>query len=401
MQVLDRTGVGTLWSICKVKFALAGHTHSSITDGTMTIYSMANNEVNFGGSNNSATIYFGYRAKDSKPIPTNFVFGGSTGTATLTAAKFKGALEGNASTASNASTVNGHTVNANVPSNAKFTDTNTWRGIQDNLTSSSTSDSLSANQGKVLKGLVDGKANSSHTHTWSQISAVPTATTTQSGIMSAADKSKLNGIASGANNYTLPVARFNTIGGIKVSPYYTGSLWPITIDIDDCAHTNIPGLNKNSQGSLSNVVLSSETQNTYYGQNGIDVEDKSSKRRINISFPTHSGALAIASDIPDVSNLCRLNFINSISECVNGRINFLFKNSSEYIDLSFLPNLEEGTILFIYSPYTGFQITDKAGVWYYNGIAEAANDTKYIDKAKLTLAFFYNVYNYVATLSYD
>ena len=169
MQVLDRTGVGTLWSICKAKFALAGHTHSSITDGTMTVYSMQNNEVNFGGSNNSATIYFGYRAKDSKPIPSNFIFGGSTGTATLTAAKFKGALEGNASTASNASKVNGHTVNADVPSGAKFTDTNTWRGIQDNLTSTSTSESLSANQGKVLKGLVDGKANSSHTHTLGQI----------------------------------------------------------------------------------------------------------------------------------------------------------------------------------------------------------------------------------------
>ena len=145
MQVLDRAGVGTLWSICKTKFALAGHTHSSVTDGTMTIYPMANNEVNFGGSNNSATIYFGYRAKDSKPIPTNFVFGGSTGTATLTAAKFKGALEGNASTASNASKVNGHTVNSDVPSGAKFTDTNTWRGIQDNLTSTSPSESLSAN----------------------------------------------------------------------------------------------------------------------------------------------------------------------------------------------------------------------------------------------------------------
>ena len=167
MQVLDRTGVGTLWSICKVKFALAGHTHSSITDGTMTVYSERNNEVNFGGSNNSNTIYFGYRAKDSKPIPSNFVFGSNTGTATLTAAKFKGALEGNASTASNASTVNGHTVNANVPSNAKFTDTNTWRPIHDNLTSTSTSESLSANYGRVLKELVDGKANSSHTHSWS------------------------------------------------------------------------------------------------------------------------------------------------------------------------------------------------------------------------------------------
>lgn len=177
MQVLDRAGVGTLWSICKTKFALAGHTHSSVTDGTMTIYPMANNEVNFGGSNNSATIYFGYRAKDSKPIPTSFVFGGSTGTATLTAAKFKGALEGNASTASNASRVNGHTVNSDVPSGAKFTDTNTWRGIQDNLTSTSTSESLSANQGKVLKGLVDGKANSNHTHSWSQISGAPATAT--------------------------------------------------------------------------------------------------------------------------------------------------------------------------------------------------------------------------------
>ena len=41
---------------------------------------------------------------------------------------------------------------------------NTWRGIQNNLTSDSTSDSLSAAQGKVLKGLIDGKATSGHTH---------------------------------------------------------------------------------------------------------------------------------------------------------------------------------------------------------------------------------------------
>ena len=36
---------------------------------------------------------------------------------------------------------------------------NTWRGVQDNLTSTATDQSLSANQGKVLKGLVDGKAD--------------------------------------------------------------------------------------------------------------------------------------------------------------------------------------------------------------------------------------------------
>lgn len=57
-----------------------------------------------------------------------------------------------------------YTLNKTVPADAKFTDTNTWRGIQDNLTSDSTSDSLSAAQGKVLKDLVDGKAPNGHTH---------------------------------------------------------------------------------------------------------------------------------------------------------------------------------------------------------------------------------------------
>ena len=44
------------------------------------------------------------------------------------------------------------------------TDTNTWRGIQNNVTSDSTTESLSAAQGKYLKGLIDGKASSGHTH---------------------------------------------------------------------------------------------------------------------------------------------------------------------------------------------------------------------------------------------
>lgn len=60
-------------------------------------------------------------------------------------------------------------VNKTVPADAKFTDTDTWRGIQNNLTSDSTTDSLSAAQGKVLKALVDGKAASGHTHTKSQV----------------------------------------------------------------------------------------------------------------------------------------------------------------------------------------------------------------------------------------
>ena len=47
--------------------------------------------------------------------------------------------------------VSSYTIEKSVPSNAKFTDTNTWRGIQDNLTSSTnTTESLSAKQGYLL-----------------------------------------------------------------------------------------------------------------------------------------------------------------------------------------------------------------------------------------------------------
>lgn len=49
----------------------------------------------------------------------------------------------------------GYTIAKSVPADAKFTDT--WRGIQNNLTSTSTDQSLSAAQGKILKDALDKK----------------------------------------------------------------------------------------------------------------------------------------------------------------------------------------------------------------------------------------------------
>lgn len=42
------------------------------------------------------------------------------------------------------------------------------------------------------------------------------ATTSAAGLMSANDKDKLDGIATGANNYTLPAASSNALGGVKI-----------------------------------------------------------------------------------------------------------------------------------------------------------------------------------------
>lgn len=423
MDVLDKTGVGTLWSICKTKFALAGHTHTKVGDGGIIIYPMASNEVNFGGINKDSTIYFGYRKVDDRPVPTNFVFGG-IGTATLIAAKFKGALEGNASTASNASKVNGHTVNADVPSGAKFTDTNTWRGIQNNLTSDSTSDSLSAAQGKVLKGLIDSKANSSDLSSYAKKNEVvksvnimssgdthsgftPTiiveggngsqtsltidkasssinglmsikdknkldffdtskvkngvdvsklftsygltpilpnygtesmsvafntvggdmpsfeivaAKADVAGLMSSKDKIKLDGIATGANKYTLPVASATTLGGIKVTTKATGTQWPICVDDNGIAYAYINGLSQGYDNSIDSLlVVDSDDHSAKYGYNGIDVGMSDSASH-HIDFPSKSGTFALTSDClsskkgsvyPGDANGFRINFTSA------------------------------------------------------------------------------------------
>lgn len=213
MKLLDEKGLETVWSTCKIKFALAGHTHNYAGSGSP------------GGSANSAigvvdygqtskTIQIGYSGTGISGDQIKYIAGYTDGDGNVNAKikdvskdalkKWLGidSLDNNSIPTKLSQLINdkgfvtgsvsGNTITINGVST---TWANTWRGIQNNLTSSSTSDSLSANQGRILKGLIDGKANSSHTHNWSQISNVPVATTAQSGIMSAADKAKLNEIA--------------------------------------------------------------------------------------------------------------------------------------------------------------------------------------------------------------
>lgn len=55
------------------------------------------------------------------------------------------------------------------------------------------------------------------------------ATTSAAGLMSSEDKSKLDGIAAGANNYSLPNASSSTLGGVKIGDNITCSLGTISL----------------------------------------------------------------------------------------------------------------------------------------------------------------------------
>lgn len=127
-------------------------------------------QTSAGATTGSAKVAFQYR------IPT----GTSNGTMRVVAPEFEGKLIGNADTATSASTVNGHTVNSDVPADAKFTDT-----IY----------SLPIASSSTLGGVKIG-----------------------SGLTVAED-----GTISAAAAYTLPTASSTTKGGIKVGTGLTMS----------------------------------------------------------------------------------------------------------------------------------------------------------------------------------
>lgn len=66
-----------------------------------------------------------------------------------------------------------------------------------------------------------GKAAVVHTHS--------VATTATAGFMSEVDKAKLNGIDTGANNYTLPTATSSVFGGVKIGSNITNSSGTISL----------------------------------------------------------------------------------------------------------------------------------------------------------------------------
>ena len=94
------------------------------------------------------------RAMGALDLAGGEIFGPVKVDNTLTATSFNGSLNGNAATATNASKVNNHTVNSDVPSDAVFTDTTDLGS----MTGSLTVDHLSPIMSKTFTGII-GTAN--------------------------------------------------------------------------------------------------------------------------------------------------------------------------------------------------------------------------------------------------
>lgn len=161
-------------------------------------------------------------------------------------------------------------------------------------------------------------------------SVLQRATSTQAGVMTSADKNKLDGIASGANNYSLPTASTTTLGGIKTSVDYDQyHCFPICTDTNGVAYAKIDAISQYN-GAVSSYEAKEDNNYTTYNYN--EIINKTGSGVTNLRFPSKTGTLALTSDIPnvpDVSDLCKINLTYDISKCKEGSVNIFINNSGK------------------------------------------------------------------------
>lgn len=81
----------------------------------------------------------------------------------------------------------------------------------------------------------------------------------QNGFMRASDKAKLDGIADGANNYTLPTASASVLGGILIGYGTSGRNYAVLLDGSGKAYVNVPWTDTNTTYDLSPYAKKIET----------------------------------------------------------------------------------------------------------------------------------------------
>ncbi len=109
--------------------------------------------------------------------------------------------------------------------------------------------------GKNYKVQLDANGNAYVNVPWTDNNTTySVATTSANGLMSRTDKSKLDGIATGANNYSLPKSTTTALGGVMIGYSANGKNYAVQLDTSGKAYVNVPWTDTNT---TYNVVTQS------------------------------------------------------------------------------------------------------------------------------------------------
>lgn len=247
-------------------FELYDNCNSATNSTTQTVYCNL-----FPISTGAVTRYTSFT--DGSTLPTNFTV---KQTMTVDNTDIQANLSGNATTATTATKLGSSTVGGT----AKPIYLNAGTATACSSTVGSTTQPVYMNGGTVTACTYTlGKSVPSNAvFTDTTYSA---ATTSAAGLMSASDKSKLDGIASGANAYSLPTATSSTLGGVKIGSNITVSSGTISLskaNVTSALGYTPPTTNTNTTYSLS----LSGTTITLTGSDG---------STSSITLPTYDGTV--------------------------------------------------------------------------------------------------------------
>ena len=142
MGILDKTGLSRVVDQIYSMFAMKNHKHSK-------------SDISDFPSSMPASDVYGWAKEKTKPVYTASEVGAASSSHTHT-------------------TVNGHTVNSDVPNGAKFTDTNTWRPLGTTAdTACAGNDSRLSNARPASDVSAWAKASTKPSYTASEVGATP------------------------------------------------------------------------------------------------------------------------------------------------------------------------------------------------------------------------------------
>lgn len=127
--------------------------------------------------------------------------------------------------------------------------------------------------GAVIGSFTTNQAGNAEIELTDNNTTYSAATQSANGLMSAADKKKLDGVAASANNYSLPLAAAGTRGGAKIGYSQNGKNYPVQLS-GEKMYVNVPWTDTNTWRGIQDNLTSTDTDKSLSAKQGKVLNDK-------------------------------------------------------------------------------------------------------------------------------